>query len=241
MTIIIVSFTVTGAESTDNSKKLVIIVASVIAVFVFIILVLFAGLYKYRFQKNNKPDKESSVIENPAFDTIDISPREGNEENYPPYDDVIPSDYGQLDSSRRVTEINNKPDKESSVIENPAFDTIDISPREGNEENYPLYDDVISSDYAQPDSSCRVTHADSNYQGLLIHTVDPELTVPSDEDKIDKYTQLTKERDAGEPYTLLILDRGEASVHPQLQVHAINPTNDIEHQENEHTYEEIPY
>ena len=187
MTIIIVSFTVTGAESTDNSKKLVIIVASVIAVFVFIILVIFAGLYKYRFQKNNKPDKESSVIENPAFDTIDISPREGNEENYPPYDDVIPGDYAQLDSSRRVT------------------------------------------------------HADSNYQGLLIHTVDPELTVPSDEDNRDKYTQLTKERDAGEPYTLLILDRGEASVHPQLQVHAINPTNDIEHQENEHTYEEIPF
>ena len=160
--------------------------ASVIAVFVFIIILIFAGLYKYRFQKNNKPDKESSVIENAAFDNI-----------------------------------------------------IDISPREGDEQNDPCSE--TPSDYAQPDSSCRVTHADSNYQGLLIHTVDPELTVPSDEDKIDKYTQLTKERDAGEPYTRLTLDRGEASVHPQLQVHAINPTNDIEHQENEHTYEEIPY
>ena len=160
--------------------------ASVIAVFVIIIILIFAGLYKYRFQKNNKPDKESPVIENAAFDNIiDISPREVDEQNDPCYE--TPSDYAQLDSSRRVTD------------------------------------------------------ADSNYQGLLIHNVDPELTVPSDEDKIDKYTQLTKERDAGEPYTRLTLDRGEASVHPQLQVHAINPTNDIEHQENEHTYEEMPY
>ena len=157
-----------------------------IAVFVFIIILIFAGLYKYHFQKNNKPDNESPVIENAAFDNIiDISPREGDEQNYPCYE--TPSDYAQLDSSRRVTD------------------------------------------------------ADSNYQGLLIHNVDPELTVPSDEDKIDIYTQLTKERDAGEPYTLLTLDRGEASVHSQLQVHAINPTNDIEHQENEHTYEEMPH
>ena len=233
MTIIIVSFTFTGAESTDNNKKLVIIVASVIAVFVFIILVIFAGLYKYCFQKNNKPDKESPVIENPAFDIIDISPRVCNEENYPPYDDVIPSDYGQLDSSRRVTEKNNKPDKESHVIENPAFDTIDIFPRECNEENYPPHDDVIPSDYGQLDSSRRVTEKNNK--------PDKESPVPPDEDKIDKYTQLTKERDAGEPYTLLTLDRGEVSVHSQLQDHAINPTNDIEHQGNEHTYEEIPY